>query len=536
MDSELARLIELDTPKLSPLICNGLAIEHMKDIDKYVDQMFRVASKGFPEGLTYNGFKRCTPQEEFYEVTKKKGPKRTFDVARSDIFMVKFFFTYKGEELPPRYINLPFVSDAGCIVLGGSRFNISPILSDRVISVGVSNIFVRLLRARLTFERTSQHYIIDGRRETVQTVWALIYNKSARMKKLRPTVKANTTMMHYLFCKYGFADTFLRFGNCRPVLGGEEINKTSYPEEEWVICSSTQAKPKYWKGYYTPAIVRVAVRKEELTPAVRNMLGGFFYIADYFPTRIVPERIKSVNEKREWMVLMGHILFSGTIHEGELHDAIADHLASLDAYLDDILISKLFDIGVEVNDIYQLFAVIVEKFNDWLLAAADKVNSMLDKELSIRYYTMYQISAAIFNLYFKLKAASKKDLTAKEIITMMNMTLKTGLVYSMTRNHGEVSTISSPGDNKAFKITSMLVPQAGSNRLNGKKDRTMISDPAMRLHSSVAEIGCYANLPKSAPDGRSRINPFLDVGPKGEVLRKPEHIELMDQVQAMIAR
>jgi hypothetical protein len=534
MDAELGRLIDTDTPKLNPLIANGLAVEHMRYVDNYVDQVFQSAAKGFPEGLVYLGCRSATPKEEFDETTKKKGTKRMFDTARSDIRMMKYLFSYKGEELPPRYLYLPFVSDAGCLYLGGSRFNISPILTDRVISVGVTNIFVRLLRDRLTFERMSHHYMVDGKRETVQVAWSLIYHKNAKMKKLRPTVKANCALMHYLFCKYGFVDTFMKFGKCRPVVGGGEITKNTHPEDEWVICSSTQVKPKgCGRGFYEPSHIRIAVRKEEMTPMVRNMIGGFFYIVDHFPTRILPEYVES---KRLWMILLGHIIFSGNINEGKLYDDIADHMTSLDEYLDGLVIQKLREIGQPVGDIYELFSVVIGKFNDWLLAATDKVASMYDKELSILYYVLYEISSAIFKLYFKLKAASKKELTSKEIIATMNLTLRAGLVFSMTKNHGEVSTISSPGDNKAFKITSILVPQSGSSRLGSRKDRAVINDPSKRLHVSVAEVGGYANLPKSEPSGRSRINPHLQVDVKGVVMRNPTHAALLDGIQEQIRR
>jgi hypothetical protein len=515
-------------------IANGLAVKHFHDVEKYVDLVFKSAAKGFPLGLKYVDGKRCTPQEELAVVTKKKGSKRMYDVARSDIYMMKYTFSYNGEELEPRYLYLPFVSDAGTITIGGSRFNISPLLTDRVISVGVSSIFIRLLRDRLTFERMSQHYMVDGKRETVQVAWSLIYHKNAKMKKLRPTVKANCTLMHYLLCKYGFYETFQRFGHCKPVVGGSEINKNVYPEDEWVICSSTQVKPKgCGRGFYEPTNIRVAIRKEEMTPMVKNMLGGFFYIVDHFPTYMPPEWVDS---KRQWMILLGHIIFSGTINAGKLYDDIADHMTSLDEYLDSLIMMKLHDIGVHVDDIYQVFAIVIEKFNDWLLAATDKVASMYDKELSILPFSLYEITSAIFKLYFKLKAASKKELTAKEIVATMNLTLRTGLIFSLTKGHGEVSTISTPGDNKATKITSMLVPQSASNRQSQRKDRAVLNDPSKRLHVSVAEVGGYSNLPKSEPSGRSRINPHVRIDPKGVVLRKPEYVEMLDQIQELIKR
>jgi hypothetical protein len=534
MDKELARLIDLDTPKINPKIGNGLAVEHMKKVEKYVDTVFKSAAKGFPEGLVYHGGERCTPQEEFEENTKMKNNKRVFDVAQSHIYMMKYHFSYKGERMKPRYMYLPFVGDAGSIPLGGSNFIISAILSDRVISIGQTSIFVRLLRDRLTFERQQQHYMEDGKSETVQVAWSLIYHKNAKMKKMPSTVKANCTLMHYLFCKYGFTETFLKFGKAKPVVGGAEITKKTYPESDWVICQSTGGKPKgVGRGYWVPSTIRVAIRRSEYTPMVKNMLGGFFYVVDHFTTQMVPEYIDS---KSRWMVLMGHILFSGNINHGKLHDDIEDHMTSLDEYLDGLVIAKLKEIGIHVEDVYQLFALVIENFNEWVLSSTDKVSSMYDKELSILYYVLYEISSGIFKLYFKLKAASKKQLTVKEIEATMNLTLRTGLIYSIVKNHGEVSSISVPGDNKATKVTSILVPQSSSNRLSSRKDRAVINDPARRLHASVAEVGGYSALPKSEPSGRSRLNNTVQFDDKGVILRNPERVQLMDHIQELIKR
>jgi len=537
MDNELARLVDQDTPKLNPMVANGLAIEHMKHVEDYIDKVFKSAAKGFPKDLVYHQGVRCTPYEEFEELTRKKNNNRSvFDVAPSNVYMMKYLLSYKGKMLPPRPLYLPFVTEAGTILMGGSHFNISPVLSDRVISVGIANIFVRLLRDRLTIDQVPYQYMEGGKRQTRKVAHSLIYHKNdAKMKKVPPTVKAECTLTHYLFCKYGFTDTFLKFGGCTPIVGGPEINTNVYPEEEWVICSSTQIKPKgTGRGYYEPSRIRLALRREELTPMVQNLIAGFFYVADHFTTLVTPDVVEN---KDRWMTLMGHILFSGNIHYGWLRDTIADHMTSLDDYLDGLVVTKLKEIGHPVEDIYQLFALIIDKGNDWILGSADKIASMYDKELSILYYVLYEITSHIFKLYFRLKAASKKqELTEKEIIATMNMTLRTGLIYGITKGHGEVSNISVSGDNKAFKVTSILIPQGNSSKLNPKKDKAVMNDPSKRLHVSVAEVGGYSALPKSAADGRSRLNPCVRFDAKGVIVRNPERIDMLNEVQEMIRR
>ncbi len=515
-------------------IANGLACTHMKQVEEYVDSIFQLTSAGFPPGMTYDGCAKCTPLVEYSETTKKKGNRCVFDVARSDVYLMEYRFSYKGEKLPSKFLFLPFVSTAGTIHLGGSRFVISPILADRVISVGISSVFVRLHKAKLTFNRIPQHFVANGERESIQVAYSDIYNKKPLANAPKATVKANCTLVHYLFCKYGFAETFKRFADCEPVVGGAEITEEQYPESDWVICYSTQIKPKgFGKLFYEPSDVRVAVLRHKYTAMVKNLIAGFFYIVDHFPTRVKPAY---VNDPRLWMVLLGHLIWSGNISEGKLQSDVSDHIASLDEYIDSILTDKLRDIGFECYDVYQLLYIIIDKFNEWLLSSDDRVSTMYNKELSLLPFVCYEITNAINTMYFKLKAAQKKELAPKKIVNIMSLNLKQGLIFRITKEHGEVTTTSTSGDNMALKITNLLVPQSSSTRNRSKKDRVAISDPGKRLHSSIAEVGQVFSLPKSEPSGRSRVGMCVQLTDTGLVVRNPNFIELLDSVQSKIRR
>lgn len=538
-DVELSRLVDNDTPKLNPLLANGLATEHMKHVEAYVDQAFRSIARELPTGLVYKGYRRCTPGEEYNEISKKRSGKRFFDVATSHVYLCCYNFEYNGEKLPPRYIFLPFISPGGTIVLGGSRFNISPVIADRVISPQVSTIFVRLFRDRLTFERQSHQMRVNGAVVPTQVVWCQVYHRTAKMRKLKKTTSAQCALTHYLFCRYGVTETFRMFGNCVPVIGGPEIDTDSYPESDWVICESAfipgGPKPKsFGRQYYEPSKMRIAIRKHEFTPTVKALVSGLIYTVDYFPARALPEY---KDAQRLWKILLGHIIWSGTVNEGKLVEDVDKHLGSLDEYIDNLVAAELKDIGVPCGNLYQLFAILAEKFSEWLLANADKINSMYDKQLSVMYYVMYEITSQIIKMMFRLKSASEnKELTSKEIIATMNSTLRTGMIFSITKGHGEVSNISSSGDNLAFKITANLVPQSNSNRQGSKKAKMVLSDPSKWLHPSIAEVGGYSNLPKSAPDGRSRINHHLQLDARGVVQRNPERQEMLDECQQLVKR
>lgn len=544
MDREIARLQAAVTPQLNPDLANGLAMKHIPEAERYIYKVLRAVEKGFPPELVFLGAERVMPQDEFNELTKKKGSKRTFDVATSYLYMMRYTFMFKGEKIE-RFLSLPYVTDGGVIMLGGSRFVISPILADRVLSVGMSNIFVRLIRAKVTFERMPQEFYADNKLETVQVAWSTVHNKKAKGgAKAKPIVKAETTLVHYLLCKFGFTEMFKQFGNCQPIIGTHEtITRDKYPESDWVICRTAQSHIRTSRTRnYVPTNICLAIPREQYTPMVRNLVCGFFYVVDLFPTRVKPDWVDS---KRNWMILMGLILFPANLGDGRLADDIAEHIRSLDEYIDEVMKVKFEEIGLPNDNIYTLFGIVIEHFNEWLQGAADRVSSMYDKEFSILYFVLDEITKQINKFYFKLRAATKreqsangtkKELTKKDIETMMNQTIKTGLIYSITKKHGEVSTVSSPGDNKAFKITSLLVPQSSSNRQAGRKDNAAANDPSKWFHASVIEVGGYSNLPKSDPSGRARANPHGQLDSKGVFQRRIKYIPLLDSVQEKLRR
>lgn len=544
MDIELERLIADVTPKLNPVLAEGLATHHMQFSEKFIDDVFRSAAKGFPDGLTYVGYSRCSVNEEFQQAIRRRNSrrgrsnkqnKRTFETAVSQVYLMKYHFKWQNIDLPVAYMYMPYVGRANSIILSGSRFHISPTMADRVLSIGKDNIFMRLLRDKLTFHRLPHAYLADERTEVQQIVHGLIHHKGKSDRGSKKTVNAVTCMVHYLMCKYGFTETFKRFGKCNPVVG-TNINPTDYPPEDWVICRSTEKRPKGVsrapsRHMYEPPKIRIAIRREEYTPMVKALLAGFFYVVDHFPQQMLVEYIDST---RQWMMLLAHILFSGGLNAGRLYDSVANHMESLDDYIDNVIKEHAKDIGIEINDIYEFFAIIVENFNEWLRDGADKINSMYDKELSVLYFVFSDVIKAIFKFYFAIKAASKKGLTPEEITKITKTHLRIGTIFSLNNGHKEVTTSSYSGDNMATKITCMLEQQSGSDRRGKGNDRAAIGDPSKKLHISVAEIGAYSGMPKSDPSGRSRLNLHARISARGVVERNPELRPLLDPIQEKI--
>lgn len=533
ISQSLMKRIKRDTPELNPDITKGLAVKYVPRSEEYIDSVWKAVAKDFPEGLEYKGCSRCTPYEEFYNEPRKKNDRRMVEIARSDIYMMRYDFRYKGVDLPPRYLFLPFTREAGSITLGGPVYFISPVLSDIILSYEQDNVFVKLLRDRFALKRLNHNVVIDNRMETIPVVWSMIYHVNATQRKATKTAKAECSLFHYLLCRYGFTDTMRRFTDSNPVVLPATAKTKDFPAADWVIVKSSQFKPKTMpaRTMYVPSEIRIAVRRSEFNPLVKYMLTAFFYIADHFPTRVLPEYVDNV---RLWKVLLGHLIFGSEVSEGKLHDDIDEHIRSLDEYMDSIMQARFKDIGYDIRDIYHFFVVAIENFNDWLLSAKTKANSLYDKELNVLLDLLMPITSSIFTLHFKLKSAAKKGLTEKEIINTFNKYLKPRVIFKLTTQINGVGTMSYSGDNMCMKITANVVPQKSTGGKN--KDSQNLDDPTKRLHVSFAEVGSFINLSDSNLTGENKINPSIRLNERGKIIRDPDRKKLLDHVQSLIQR
>lgn len=534
MDALFSRLVKKWTTPVNAVVMDGLATLYMQKAEEYIDKVFRSASRSFPKGLIYLGYERCTPDEEYNEVTKVKNNKRIYDLAQSSLYLVKYKFSFEDQILPDRYVYLPFVGDAGIFYLGGSIYHITPVLSDKVISPGFDSIFVRLLRDKIIFKRCYHSFIIDNVRETTHVIWSQIYRKPRDNRKVPVTTKAVTTIPHYLFAKFGFTETFRRFAGFVPVVGESEITEENYPKSDWVICESAQVKPKTYMGdFYEPTKIRLAIRRDKWTPITKALVVGFFYVIDHFPARFKPEYLDS---QSLWMILLGHIVFSGLYGENKLFTSIQEHFMSLDDYVDTIITEKLKENNYEVNDFYELLALILSVFNNLVLDSEHSTLSMYGKSLEVLYYVLYDITAGIFKVNFRLsKLASKKPLILKDVIETFNKNMKMGAVFGLSSGKIITETVSYSGDHKYMKITSKITEQESLPGATRGKSKRLVVGEDKHVDISMVEAGSLLFLSKSNPTPTNRVNPFIKIDfATGTILPNEKFKEVRERTDAML--
>lgn len=530
MSSRLfAKMIDQYAPKVNVAVMEGLACTAMQYVEKYIDSVFRSASRSFPECLSYIGYERCTPEEEYREVSKARNSKRTFDIAKSDVYLVKYFFKYYEENLPIVYVYLPFVRDAGIMYLNGSPYHITPVLSDKVISPGYDTVFVRLLRDRIIFKRLYHNLVVNGIRETTYVIWSQIHRKSGD-KKVDITTKAETCLAHYLFAQFGFTETFTRYAGFVPIVGNEEITEELYPKDKYVICSSGQIKPKtFIGGFYNPTTIRLAIPLEYWTPMTKSLVVGLFYILDHFPERIKKTYLDNTNL---WKILLGHIIFSGNYGENKLFQSVSEHFTSLDDYVDTMIVEKLHESGYNVNNFYDLIALMSEKFNDLVLDIENVTLSMYGKSLEVLYYVLYDITSGIFKVNFGLgKLVPKKALTKDDTKETLNKFVKPRAVLNLASGKIITESVSYSGDHKYPKLTSKITEQESLPGATRGKSKRHVLGADKHIDTSMLECGSILFLPKSNPTPANKINPYITIDlATGTVLPNPKLEKLREQL------
>ena len=544
-----------DAPKFNQKLVEGLAVSEMQHIEEHIDKrIFKVAAAEFPPQLEYVRGERCGVEETLMETKKRqeRQKKATYEMAPSDMYLMKYLFTFEGKPLPPLYLMLPYVRQAGMLRIRGSLFHIMPVIADRSFSVGTDSIFLQVSRARMNFSRMSYTLRVEGVREPQYMVHAKLHNKPGETGRGRnPLNNLKTTMAHYLFAQYGVYEVFRRYCNVEVVFGyADEINHTTYPSPQWVICSSFHDDPKVVQAPEDRRI-RVAVRNLSdnsdkyylntgLTRATLSMLAGFYYLVDHFPERFEPEYIQ---ERDLWIVLLGQLLFGSNTNVGLLQEGVMAHLNSLDNALDPEARDNLHKIGVECENLFDVLANLNETFTDRVNAAVRTVQSMYGKQLMILRYVLSDLAQSVNKFMFQVSKDAnnrKRPLNAADIDKLLKRHIKWDVLYKISGSkHGEVVSVSCPGDNMLFKLTSQTVLQSESN---GPRSRTGTAkgrggvDASMLLDVSIATHGSYNTMSKSEPSGRNKLNPYGTFTSDGLLYQDPKFSELLDPIQELIQR
>lgn len=532
MDNRLFDKLHESIPQFNPLIAEGLAYHQIKNCEEYINKVLECAIPVLPKEVEYLGFSYATPYEEF----RMSLYKDRYDVSESNVYMIKLHFAFKGEEIAPRFLYLPYVERGGILKLKDSIFAISPIITDNALSVSNGTIYMPFNKSKVIFERNIHYYKANGETKSSYIIHSAIH-KARETAPVKRSAKMVTTNAHYLFAKYGFFETFKKFAKCE-VYTGTSFSEEEYPRDEWVICSPSGIRPSIVKVKdFRASEVKLAIRRDDYNLTTDSMIASFFYIVDHFSDRFSPDTLDLLewDNPNAWLIILGLIILYSHDDEVIILTRMQAHIASLDRYVDGMVKDWLEEDDIYVNDIYEFLFELIESFTERLIKDGVNTASMYGKKLTTLRYVLIDIIKGIFQMTFDLGSASVKGLSEKDVNSIVRQNLKTTLIFDLSKSHAEVSTISCPGDCLIPKITSLAKMQTDSSKRSSSKATFKMTRSTV-LDASIAEVASLTNCPDADPTGRSRLNMYLKLNPKGYIVRNDELRAIINKTQKLIAR
>lgn len=543
--------------KMNPLIADGFVYHEMRYAIEKVDQIYKSAFDSLNSNIMYMGYQRCTPVEEYRFKLKRNanGSKVRYELARSDLTLVKFFFDIDGKVTPPHFLYVPFCDETGRVHLRGTAHTISPVLEDPGLSVTRDGCFFKVTCDRVVVRRVAHtvlREIVDITQRTsrvprhVNIPAAKMY-RAKQNKSNSSKTAPGTTLPHYLFARYGVTEAFKRFAKVDVVYGDEHtITKESHPDSEWIRFYSTREphpnnkRPaKLWR----PTNVALAVKIPETNALIDIMVAGYFYVADCYTEEFNHEFSDSIEH---WRLMMGKMVFNKQVKNIQMLEYLAPHFMSLDSYLDSVAKMGFEEEGICVEDIYELFIYIMTNLDS--LINTVNLASMSDKRLVVLPYVLSPIIYGIFYTKFNLMqmcnrwttdkttGESKMAFTEAELFDALNFNLKPEVIYGIKdASHGEVSSLATPGDNKAFKITNKVVLQSSANRTSGRESESPMTNEAMSLDVTIATSSSFLHVTHPDPSGRSTLNLHNPIV-KNKYQTPDHHAKMFDEAQNIITR
>lgn len=218
-----------------------------------------------------------------------------------------------------------------------------------------------------------------------------------------------------------------------------------------------------------------------------------------------------------------------------MYNRIIDHFTSLNDYIDPIIAEKLGELGFKIDNLFELFIVVILKIKE-LMNGNKNLNNVHNKNVEVLYHTLYDITSNIFKAVFNLnRLAVKKAVTERDIVEAFNKIIKTGAVFSLSNGKIVTEIVSYSGEHKFIKLTSKINEQEAMTGASRGRSKRVVVGPGKYISSSMVEVGNVLYLSKSNPSPIARINPYVNIDPRnGDIIRNPKFVEVLDNLEELL--
>lgn len=529
--------------KLTPLLADGIAMEHCKRMVARIDETCHSMFRSLGPEFVFNRVQRCTPRETYEARTYQAytGLPLSIDVGRTDSFTVKLQATFKGDPIRISPIHLPIVGQYGEFFINDTPYYALPVMAGIPFSVEENKVFIALQRHPMIMGKTNYDIVRNGTRFSADMVHTVIYNKdrNASVRNKLFNRDQYTTLQHILYAKYGVREAFKKLFNV-DVKVVDTSNTIDYDSDTHYLFTTIGSRPNYADrvklAEYRPTNYGILLPKEECTDEITSMIGGFFYVLDLFPDYFEDEEY--LDSADVWKIAMGNILFNKEQSEGFVLKKMEAHIDSLDYYLDITKAKELMTHGIAVSDFYEFCARMLTYVPTLLRETS--VTSVYGKKLTVLSYLLFNLVCTLNSISYEISKVRRDKgdlaLTSKKVNSIFNLIKAHTVIKPLSgKDHPEVITTSLPNDLPPVKITNQVVPQAkAKGGTGGSTDAT--KDKSLLLDGSMAEVCSPMHVSKGEGTGRNKLNLMVLCKPDGTIQPRPEFQLMIQSFNKLIGR
>jgi len=548
MDKLLTGTLERDGLKINKIIGDGISVEFMKTLPDYLSAVFKSAMKTLTDDIAfdYKGYRKLTPKEDFYNGINASATKNTVDITRSYLYKTEFGFEYEGIPIN-RIIALPYVTRGGYLKLSDSHYAITPVLSEYPISPSPGEIFIRILRDKLNVKKMYRNILVNNEKQAIQVIHSHSYKLVNNINEVIPVVL-------YGFLKYGFKGLFMRSFNIDvKAVRYNEFTDKEYGEK-YNIYRSTGIKPRTINILnYVNHDIAILVKKEDVSHTLEVYIASLIYSLDLSPMfganlSTVISDIKEPttffdysnidDESLFWITLLGKVIFKNKYTTDRIQVDTLEHINILNGYLDNIVKTRLEDVNIFVDDIYDLLLYAIDNFNELVLAQEVHSSKVDNRYLDLQYYVLYDLIVGINKAFLEIKRAAKRNRIGQiEITRIFNMFLPTKKIYRIIKSSATniaITPVESTSDSMFFKMSSILEDQNRAQGVN-KSKKNVFPLNTRSIRGEDIMFGSMLHQIKKYPSPRFRFNPFIDIDlAKGKFIFNKEQIETIKVIDALL--
>ncbi len=536
--NKLLKELYSQQPHINEMMVNGFAMQEVPKAMSYFDKVIVSLMKSATSKFQYYGYRKLLPKEEYLE----KINRREHDISGSDVVMYELFFEYDEQKIPRKFIYIPFVRDGGIMEISGTKYAITPVLTDTVISPSNNEVFLRLLKIKQFFRNVTRNIIKNGENMIAEIVYSEgLATLDDKKKNILGKVVAPASL--FVFGKYGIVESFKKYCDLTPIMTSdmETIQKLRTTHD---IYSSTKIKPRPLRTErYEPHNIHICIPKDKNTPLAEKLAGTVIYTFDILPktSNNIEEAIKAGKEFEliEWRIIIGRIAYKDFYTPGRAYDLIMDKYTFIESYLDTIVKEKLEESGIYVEEYYDLIIHMIDKYSEYLLKGKEYTNNIYNRYIDILYYLMFNFIYGINRMIQDINNMSKnKVLTVQNVSKLMTRRLSSKTIFSITKS-GQmnicISAIDSTTDSKFTKITGLLELQERGRGVV-KEANNVFPANTRKITGTDLYLGSIYNLPKKYPTPKVRLNPFARFDLKtGRIDPDPELKEKIDYLDSLLS-